>query len=186
MRLRTTAAPLALAVLGALLAAAVTGPAAAELGCPAEQPQPLLPADPALCARLAPDVRQPGAPRFRDNLAAYEEKLGEFLRNFCHRDPVGGWRRDKGVRDTGPFTATLSGGNWVGAYRGTHAPVVVWYSPEVSLGYAPTGRLRGGLRRQRRRRFPTGRSWSRRCFPRPPPPARASTLSACCPLAGRR
>ena len=99
--------------------------------CSAERPAPLLPTDPALCARLAPIVRAPGAPGVRDDLAGYETALGEYLRNFCHRDPVGGWRRDKGVRDTGPFTATLQGGQWAGAYHGTHAPVVVWYSPEM-------------------------------------------------------
>ena len=36
------------------------------------------------------------------------------------------------VRDTGPFTATLQDGQWAGSYHGTHAPVVIWYSPETN------------------------------------------------------
>lgn len=102
-------------------------PAAAQPACPAEQPAPLLPKDPALCARLASVIREPAALP----LERYEDALGSFLRNFCHRDAAAGWKRDKRVRDTGPFTATLQNGEWVGAYHGTHAPVVVWYSPEM-------------------------------------------------------
>jgi Cytochrome P460 len=102
-------------------------PAAAQPACGAEQAAPLLPADPALCARLAPVVRRPAALPLRE----YEEALGAFLRNFCHRDAASGWKRDKRLRDTGPFTATLANGQWTGAYHGTHAPVVVWYSPEM-------------------------------------------------------
>jgi hypothetical protein len=53
------------------------------------------------------------------------------LRHFCHRDGTRGWQRDKRVRDTGPFTATLQDGQWQGQYHGTHAPVVIWYSHEM-------------------------------------------------------
>ncbi|HVG06706.1 MAG TPA: hypothetical protein VNM67_03310 [Thermoanaerobaculia bacterium] len=102
-------------------------PAMAQSSCAAEQPAALLPKDPALCARLASVIRQPaGLP-----LEKYEDALGSFLRNFCHRDEAAGWKRDKRVRDTGPFTATLQEGQWGGAYHGTHAPVVIWYSPEM-------------------------------------------------------
>ncbi len=116
-----------LALLGTLAAA----PLAATSACSAERPQPLLPTDPALCARLLPIVQRPGAPEYIHNLAAYEEKLGDFLRNFCHRDAKSGWQRDKGVRDTGPFTATFADGAWSGTYNGLHPPVVIWYSPEM-------------------------------------------------------
>ena len=102
-------------------------PAAAQSSCSAEQPAALLPKDPALCARLASVIRQPAALP----LEKYEDALGSFLRSFCHRDETAGWKRDKRVRDTGPFTATLQDGQWVGAYHGTHAPVVIWYSPEM-------------------------------------------------------
>ena len=122
--------PCAALVATVLLAALAARPAGA-LTCPAEQPRPLLPADPALCARLAPLVRDPGSPALRDDSARYEELLGQYLRGFCHRDAASGWKRDKRVRDTGPFTATLQDGAWAGTYRGTHAPVVVWYSPEM-------------------------------------------------------
>jgi hypothetical protein len=122
-RRRLALAGLALASLVAP-AAAATEPAAT---CPAAQPARLLPEDPALCTRLAPIVRRPGALP----LDQYEESLGDFLRAFCHRDAAAGWKRDKRVRDTGPFTASLQGGAWVGEYHGTHAPVVVWYSPEM-------------------------------------------------------
>ncbi len=95
--------------------------------CAALQPAPLVPTDLALCARLESVVRQPAALP----LAEYETQLGDYLRNFCHRNPASGWVRDKRLRDTGPFTATLSGGAWSGRYFGTHAPVVVWYSREM-------------------------------------------------------
>jgi hypothetical protein len=112
-------APLCLAAAGPL--------GAATIPCDAEQPEPLLPADPVRCAELADTVRHPSALP----LADYEAALGDFLRNFCHRDEAAGWRRDKGVRDTGPYIATLVDGVWQGSYNGTHAPVVIWYSPEM-------------------------------------------------------
>jgi hypothetical protein len=118
---------------GALFAATLSSdphlpaPVAAQPACSAEQPKPLLPQDPALCARLAPIVRRPGALPLEE----YEQALGSFLRNYCHRDEANGWKRDKWVRDTGPFTASLQNRQWVGSYHGTHAPVVVWYSPEM-------------------------------------------------------
>ncbi len=122
------AVPPSLALSAAVLLGLILGaPAVAQPACTAEQPAALLPKDPALCARLAAVVRQPG----RLPLDQYEEKLGDFLRNFCHRDAAAGWKRDKRVRDTGPFTATLQGGQWQGKPFGTHAPVVVWYSPEM-------------------------------------------------------
>ena len=102
-------------------------PVAAQLSCSAEQPGPVLPKDPPLCAKLAPVIRRPGDLPLEE----YETALGSFLRNVCYRDPASGWKRDKRVRDTGPFTASLQNGKWTGTYHGTHAPVVVWYSPEM-------------------------------------------------------
>jgi hypothetical protein len=55
-------------------------------------------------------VQRPGAPEYIHNLAAYEEKLGDFLRNFCHRDAKSGWKRDKGRARHRPFTATFADG----------------------------------------------------------------------------
>lgn len=109
---------------GLLLAAG----AAQALTCAAERPFPIVPSDPAACAELAEAVRAPSALP----LDAYQEKLSAFLSNWCHRDAQAGWRRDKSVRDTGPFTARLVSGAWEGQGFGTHAPVVIWYSPEMA------------------------------------------------------
>jgi hypothetical protein len=125
------------AVIAAL--GGMSAPAVASEMCPAEQAAVQMPADPALCAQLDPVVRRPAALP----LDQYEAKLGLFLRNFCHRRADAGWAVDKTVRDTGPFTAELSGGKWVGTYHGTHAPVIVWYSPEM-IAWLHTHRPAGG------------------------------------------
>jgi len=96
--------------------------------CTAEQAQPLLPTDPALCQSLIAAVRDPSALP----LDQYEAKLNQFFGNYCHRDTASGWRRDKHVRDAGPFTATLVDGAWQGKGFGTHTPVVIWYSPDMA------------------------------------------------------
>ncbi|MEL7059572.1 MAG: hypothetical protein AAGN46_06055 [Acidobacteriota bacterium] len=95
------------------------------LTCSADRGTPLLPADPELCERLWQQVKDPSALP----LDRYEEVFGDFARNFCHRDRDRGWKADKSVRDTGPYTARFDGTEWVGAYGGTHSPVVIWYSP---------------------------------------------------------
>ncbi len=96
--------------------------------CTAEQAQPLIPTDPALCQSLLAAVRDPSALP----LDQYEAKLNQFFGNYCHRDTASGWRRDKHVRDAGPFTATLADGAWQGKGFGTHTPVVIWYSPDMA------------------------------------------------------
>jgi len=100
---------------------------AAPASCPAERATALLPGDPKLCAALEDVIRKPSALP----LDQYETKLGDYLRNFCHRNAAAGWKRDKRVRDTGPYIATLQDGKWVGKAYGTHAPVVIWYSTEM-------------------------------------------------------
>jgi len=112
-------------LLAALFAAALA-PALAE-SCPALREAELRPADLALCASLEADIRRPGALPLQD----YEEKLGRFLRAYCHRNPAAGWVSDKRIRDTGPFIGYLPAGPRTGLYHGTHAPVVVWYSPDM-------------------------------------------------------
>jgi hypothetical protein len=72
----------------------------------------------------------------------YQARLGDYLRNFCHRNPAAGWKADKRVRDTGSYTATLQDGQWTGRYHGTHAPVVVWYSKEM-MGWLKVNRPDG-------------------------------------------
>lgn len=95
--------------------------------CDDEQATPQIPTDLALCAQLDPIVRKPGALP----LDQYEIQLNRYLGAMCHRNLAAGWKMDKTVRDTGPFIATLAKGAWSGDYYGTHAPVLVWYSPEM-------------------------------------------------------
>jgi len=96
--------------------------------CVAERALPIVPTDIALCASLEQAVRAPSA----QSLDKYEDTLDQFFGNYCHRNEESGWRRDKHMRDTGPFTAQLSQHEWIGKDHGTHAPVVIWYSPEMS------------------------------------------------------
>ena len=79
--------------------------------CTAERATPVQPTDAALCAELGEAVRRPRTLP----LDAYQAKLAEFLRNFCHRDEASGWTRDKRVRDTGPYLGTLKNGRPGGA-----------------------------------------------------------------------
>ena len=120
-----------------VLVALVSGPGpridsaeGSEAGCAAVRPTELTPASlgtTQLCADLEEIVRRPGAlPQDQ-----YEARLGEYLRAFCHRNEQAGWKHDKRLRDTGPYSATLQDGQWVGQYHGTHAPVIVWYSSET-------------------------------------------------------
>ena len=54
-----------------------------------------------------------------------------ICRIICHRDLSRGWKVDKRVRDTGPYVAAYLRGSWSANYYGTHAPVLVWYSPDM-------------------------------------------------------
>jgi hypothetical protein len=101
-------------------------PALASATCPDEQASPQIPTDLAMCKKLEPVVRNPhGKP-----LNEYEAALNQYLGGFCHRDVAHGWHVDKRVRDTGPWVGTYANGKWSGQYFGTHAPVMVWYSPD--------------------------------------------------------
>src|ERR1051325_10906748 len=100
---------------------------AASPTCPEEQSTQQMPTDPGLCRRLLPAVQNPS----RLPLNEYEAVLGQYLESMCHRDLAGGWKVDKRVRDTGPWIGTFANGKWTGQYYGTHAPVLVWYSPEM-------------------------------------------------------
>jgi Cytochrome P460 len=97
--------------------------------CPEEQTteQVPTPAQLAMCRQWHDAVRKPSALP----LDQYEGKLSDYLANLCHRDVAGGWKVDKYIRDTGPYVASYQGGHWSGTYRGTHQPVLVWYSPEM-------------------------------------------------------
>ena len=99
--------------------------AVAMAGCDADMKQPQRPLDPKFCVQLEDAVRHPNALP----LDQYETKLGDYLRNFCHRGAD--WTPDKRLRDTGPFVGTIVNGQWVGKYYGTHNPVLIWYSREM-------------------------------------------------------
>jgi hypothetical protein len=107
--------------------ATLQGPGRAAGLCADEQSTPQVPTDLALCAELDPVVRKPG----ELPLDQYEVQLNRYVTAMCHRNFAAGWQMDKTVRDTGPFIATLSAGEWTGNYFGTHAPVLIWYSPEM-------------------------------------------------------
>lgn len=113
-----------------LLAALAVAPAMAAELCPSLQTTPQVPTTAEAlkaCADLDPIVRKPNG----TDLKAYETALTDWLQKFCHRRESLGWVRDKTVRDTGPFIATLGNGKWSGTPFGTHAPVVIWYSPDM-------------------------------------------------------
>ena len=99
--------------------------------------------------RSARSWRSPCATRARCRSTRYQAKLAQFLRNYCHRDEASGWKRDKHVRDTGPFIGTLKNGKWTGTYFGTHAPVVTWYSPDM-VEWLKSNRARRACRPARR------------------------------------
>jgi hypothetical protein len=117
--------------MGLLVVWLVAGPSAvlsaATATCDALSPQPLLPKDTQACHALAAKLSRPSAL----SLDAYQDVVNAFLGQYCHRDKEAGWVRDKGVRGTGPYIANLDKGLWSGRYFGTHAPVVVWYSPSA-------------------------------------------------------
>ena len=125
MQRRVSMSRKVLTVVGCLAASA--GPGRAASLCADEQPTPQVPTDLALCTQLDPVVRKPG----NLPLDQYEVQLNRYVTAMCHRNFTAGWQRDKAVRDTGPFIATLAHGKWTGNDFGTHAPVLVWYSPEM-------------------------------------------------------
>jgi hypothetical protein len=112
-----------------LAAALVASPVQvlASTPCPEQQDTRQAPRDLALCARLEQVVRKPSGLR----LDEYEKSLDQYFGNLCHRNLAAGWKVDKRVRDTGPWIGTYRNGAWRGTYKGTHAPVLVWYSPEM-------------------------------------------------------
>jgi hypothetical protein len=115
-----------LAALGVAWAASLV-PAVGRDRCDDEQATEQIPTDLALCAELDPIVRKPSALPS----AQYQVQLNRFLGAMCHRNLAGGWKRDKTVRDSGPFTTRLVDGKWVGVAAGTHSPLLIWYSPDM-------------------------------------------------------
>ena len=97
-----------------------------------------------------------GFPRpSEQSVAEFETRLFAFLKDRRYVDA--GWKKDKGVRDTGPYID--------GTYYGTHPAVRVFYSPEV-IAWLESGR-RGPL--------PDGAIIIKEQYP--PPAARHAGLS---------
>lgn len=99
----------------------------ASTECPEEQRTPQELRDPKLCAELEPIIRKPRSLALNE----YQAKLGTYLQNYCHRDLKSGWKVDKHIRDTGPFVGSYLRDRGKPEYYGTHAPVLIWYSPDM-------------------------------------------------------
>lgn len=122
LRRRLTVALAALLVVGCL-----TEHARALDACPALRTEAQIPTDLELCASLEQKVRRPGLPTEQQ----YRDTLSIYLGKYCHRNPRNGWVSDKRIRDVGPFIGRQEFGRWSGQMFGTHAPVMIWYSPEM-------------------------------------------------------
>ncbi len=118
--------PSAIAALAIFAGLSTSVAVQASSTCPDERASRQVPTNLARCTELERDVRHPDGSRLKE----YEEKLNEYLTLLCHRDLDRGWKVDKRIRDTGPWVGTYRDGKWSGQYHGTHAPVLIWYSPD--------------------------------------------------------
>ena len=162
----------AIAAFAAVLVVLASVKSAASATCPDEQQTRQVPGNPALCDELEPVVRQPSSL----SLDEYEAKLGEYLRNFCHRDLSKGWKVDKRLRNTGPFIGPYQNGKWSGAPLsfGTHAPVLVWYSPEM-YRWLKANRPETGSTPAQEDAVPDGAMMVKEMYP--PPAARCAEIA---------
>ena len=147
-------APSAAVALTICLGFLSTLAAQASPTCPEQQTTPQVPADPKYCKQLEATVRNPGSMALND----YETALNTFMSNMCHRNTEYGWVSDKRIRDTGPWVGTYANGAWSGQYYGTHAPVLIWYSPEF-YAWLKANRPENGPPLRSSNRFPTA-PWS--------------------------
>jgi Cytochrome P460 len=162
----------AIAAFAAVLVVLASVKSADSATCPDEQQTRQVPGNPALCDELEPIVRQPSSL----SLDEYEAKLGEYLRNFCHRDLSKGWKVDKRLRNTGPFIGPYQNGKWSEAPLsfGTHAPVLVWYSPEM-YRWLKANRPETGLTPAQEDAVPDGAMMVKEMYP--PPAARCGEIA---------
>ncbi|MEL7114407.1 MAG: hypothetical protein AAGP08_02265 [Pseudomonadota bacterium] len=119
-------------LLTALASLALTHPALAQLCKEDEGSARFDPANSAMCQSLLGTVQSPSdADGVPVPLDEYETAVGKFFNNYCYRDPALNFAMDKDVRAVGPYLATLTDTGWEATYKGFHAPVVIWYSPEM-------------------------------------------------------
>src|SRR2546421_10792598 len=90
--------------------------------------RPLKPADDARCKQLEAQLSKPAqfVSRGQAQLDKYEPVMAEFMEKLCYR----AWPHDSTARDTGPYTATLAGGQLKAHAYNQHAVSRAWYSPE--------------------------------------------------------
>ena len=162
----------AIAAFAAVLVVLASVKSAASATCPDEQQTRQVPGNLALCDELEPVVRQPSSL----SLDEYEAKLGEYLRNFCHRDLSKGWKVDKRLRNTGPFIGPYQNGKWsqTPLSFGTHAPVLVWYSPEM-YRWLKANRPETGSTPAQEDAVPDGAMMVKEMYP--PPAARCAEIA---------
>lgn len=134
---------LAVASLLAVVLWTVPGEASGPAACAAYSAEPIAMKDPALCDELEAKLRRPSALP----LGEYQTVLNAYGASFCHRNAAAGWVHDKFLRLTGPRVATLRDGAWTSKNLGTHAPVLVWYSPEM-VQWLRTWRAEEGVQRE--------------------------------------
>lgn len=118
-----------LAGIAGLLIWASAGAAAPPQNNTCATCQPLKPADDKRCAQLETQLSQPGqfVSRGQAQLDRYEPLMAEFMDKLCYR----AWKHDATARDTGPYTATLVGGQLKAQAYNQHAVSRVWYSPPM-------------------------------------------------------
>jgi hypothetical protein len=94
----------------------------------AQTPAPLAPTHIGAPALLTPSGNPLPLPSTLP-LAEFEKQLFAFLQERHYKKL--GWKRDKGIRDTGPFVH--------GQYYGNHTAVTIYYSPEI-IAWLENGR----------------------------------------------
>ena len=187
MRARMKPAHRAVAIVPRYLRAALAasaglvwcGQALAAASCAAERDAPLVPKDKALCASLEQVVRRPM--RCRSTRMRTSSPTFSAISAIATRRPAG--RATSACATPARSSASFQNGKWTGNYHGTHAPVVIWYSPDM-IAWLKANRPEGHAAASTEpRRCPTARSWSRRCTRRPSRLAPTS-MDAALPLNG--
>ena len=149
-----------LQVVGACFASAAPSPSCSSPAALASRRRFARRSAPSRCprptGRCAPSSRSPCATRAPCRSTPIRPSSRSSCATTATATKRPGWKRDKHVRDTGPFIGTLKDGKWTGTYFGTHAPVVTWYSPDMvdwlkSNRAEEHGRSARGRARPRRR-----------------------------------
>src|SRR6266568_6935117 len=153
------------AALAASLSLLANIAAQASSTCPDEQSTPQVPSEQQvkeICDKYRDAVRQPNALPLNE----YEATLSKYLGAMCHRDEAHGWKVDKRIRDTGPWIGAYANGKWTGQGYGTHAPVLIWYSPEM-YEWLKANRAENGIASATAAPVPDGAMMIKEMYPYP-------------------